>query len=138
MNIWGTTPFDNEAADAWLYDFGENDFRLIDRTLAGIAGMVEADELDAWEAAEALVAAECIAAAGGRPAAALPPEIEAWLEANAPMQVKPAFVTMARQATARVRANSELRDVWQQSDHWDAWETAVADLQARLASMNHG
>lgn len=137
MNIWGVTPFDNEAAQDWLYDFGENDFRLIDRTLAGIAGMVDADELDAWEAAEALAAAECVAAACGRSAAALPQEIEAWLAANAPVQVKPEFVTMARRAVARVRAKSELRDAWAASEHWDAWETAVAGLQSRLNQITN-
>ena len=72
--------FDNDAARDWLYDFGENDFRLIDRTLAGVAGMIAADELDAWEAQEVLVAAECVAAAAGFP----PPILDADQLAKSP------------------------------------------------------
>lgn len=136
MEIWGITPFENEAAQDWLADFGANDFRLIDRTLAGIAALVAADELDAWEAAEALVAAECIAAACGRPAAELPAALQTWLDANTPMRVKPEYVTMARQATARVYQQSDLRDAWASSEHWELWETAVADLRSRLEAID--
>lgn len=132
MNYWGATPFDNEAANDWLHDFGENDFRLIDRTLAGPANLQPVDTLDEWEAAEALVAGECIAAACGHPAANLPDEIQEWLDANAPMKVKPEFVKMARQATARVHAQSEMREVWAATEHFDLWDTAVSDLRARL------
>ena len=134
MNIWGTSPFENEAAVDWLYDFGENDFRLIDRTLAGIAGMTAVDQLDTEEACEALVAAECVAAACGRPAANLPEEIEEWLAENSPMQVKPDYVTMAQQAVANVRAQSPLPGFWATQGQLAEWETAVADLQARLES----
>lgn len=132
MNYWGATPFDNEAADDWLTDFGANDFRLIDRTLAGIANLQPVDTLDEWEAGEALVAAECIAAACGQPTANLPDEIQNWLDANAPMQVKPEFVAMARQASARVHTQSDMRTVWASTAHFDLWDTAVADLRARL------
>mgnify|MGYP001080589537 CR=1 FL=1 len=135
MNYWGATPFDNEAAEDWLYDFGENDFRLIDRTLAGIANLRAVDVLDEWESSEALVAAECVAAACGQPAAELPDELKEWLDANAPMQVKPEYVTMARQATARVHTRSEARDIWLATEHFDLWDTAVTDLRARLAKI---
>lgn len=138
MDIWGINHFDNEAAREWLYDFGENDFRLIDRTLAGIAHLQPVDELDAWEAAEALAAAEFVAAACGRPAAKLPPELAEWVAANSPMPVKPEYIEMARRAVARVRVQSDLRDIWAQTEHFTAWDTAVADLQSRLEQINHG
>lgn len=132
MHIWGAAPFANDAAEEWLADFGSNDFRLIDRTLAGIAALLPADHLDDIEAAEALAAAECIAAACGHPAADLPADLHEWLDANAPMQVKPEYITMAQQAAARVHTQSDLRRVWAATDHFDLWDTAVADLRTRL------
>ena len=132
MGAWGPGHFENDAALDWLYDFGENDFRLIDRTLAGVAAMVEADELDADEASEVLAAAECVAAAAGFPPENPPQELADWLAENSPIQVKPEFVVMARQAVARVLAKSELRELWLESDEYGAWETAVRNLQSRL------
>jgi hypothetical protein len=132
MGAWGPGNFENDAALDWLYDFGENDFRLIERTLAGVAAMVEADELDAYEASEVLAAAECVAAAVGFPPHDPPQELADWLAENSPMPVKPAYVEMARQAVARVLAKSELRELWLESEEFGEWETAVTNLQSRL------
>lgn len=134
MEIWGINHFDNNAAQAWLADFGENDFRLIDRTLAGVAHLLDVDQLDAEESAEALVAAECVAAALGKPAAKVASEVEDWLAENGnDITVKPLYVEMAQKAVDRVLADSGLRDIWQQTSHFDAWRTAVIDLQSRLS-----
>ncbi len=123
MGAWGPGNFENDVAQDWLYDFGENDFRLIDRTLAGVAAMIEADELDADEASEVLAAAECVAAAAGFPPNDPPEELAEWL---------PEYVAIACQAVARVLAKSELRELWLESDEFEAWETAVTNLQSRL------
>jgi len=132
MGAWGPGNFENDTALDWLYDFGENDFRLIDRTLAGVAAMVAADELDADEASEVLAAAECVAAAAGFPPANPPQELAEWLAENSPIQVKPAYTEMARKAVARVLAQSELRELWLESDEFAGWETVVRNLQSRL------
>ena len=137
MGTWGFGNFANDAAADWLYDFGENDFRLIDRTLAGVAAMLEVDELDAEEAQEVLVAAECVAAAAGLPPDDPPQELAEWLAENSPMRVKPEYIEMARQAVARVLTKSELRDLWLESDEFGAWETAVANLQSRLNQISY-
>ena len=135
MEIWGISAFENDAAQDWLADFGENDFRLIDRTLAGIAALLEVDELDAVEAGEVLAAAECVAAAAGVPATKIPDDLQHWLDANSPMQVKSEYVIMAQKAVARVLANSELKEIWQQTEHFQVWKTAVSDLQSRLENI---
>ncbi len=132
MGAWGPGNFENDAALDWLYDFGENDFRLIDRTLAGVAAMIEADELDADEASEVLAAAECVAAAAGFPPDDPPQELAEWLAENSPIQVKPEYIEMARKSVARVLAQSELRELWLESDEFGEWETAVRNLQSRL------
>ena len=135
MGAWDPGNFENDTAVDWLYDFGENDFRLIDRTLAGVASMIEADELDGDEACEVLAAAECVAAAAGYPPANPPAELVEWLAENSPIQVKPEYVEMARRAVARVLAKSELRELWLESGEVDMWETAVTNLQSRLQKI---
>jgi hypothetical protein len=135
MGRWGIGSFENDTAVEWLYDFAANDFRLIDRTLAGVASMLPVDELDADEACEVLVAAECVAAAAGFPAANLPPEVTDWVAANQPIQVKAEYVQMAMTAVARVRTQSELKELWAESDDYEAWVTAVSDLQTRLLQI---
>ena len=135
MNIWGIDNFSNEAAADWLYDFGENDFRLIDRTLAGIANLLPIDDLDAEEAAEALVAAECVAAALGAKATAVPDELHEWLANNPAMHVKPDYVDMAQKSVARVLEKSELRDYWEKTSQFEAWQAIVEGLQKRLQTQ---
>ncbi|MCL4266642.1 MAG: DUF4259 domain-containing protein [Anaerolineae bacterium] len=132
MGTWGIGSFENDTAVDWLYDFEANDFRLIDRTLASVAAMQAVDYLDADEACEALAAAECVAAAAGFPAANLPNEVIDWVSANSPIQVKPEYVRMAAAAVTRVRTQSELKELWAETDDYEAWDTAVADLQTRL------
>lgn len=132
MGSWGIGCFENDTAVDWLYDFEVNDFRLIDRTLAGVAAMLPVDELEADEACEVLAAAECVAAAAGFPAANLPVEVTNWVAANQPIQVKAEYVQMAMTAVARVRSQSELKELWAETDEYEAWDTAVADLQTRL------
>ncbi|VAW32298.1 hypothetical protein MNBD_CHLOROFLEXI01-1050 [hydrothermal vent metagenome] len=135
MGAWGFGNFENDAARDWLYDFSENDFRLIDRTLAGVADMIAADYLDAEEACEVLAAAECVAAEAGYPPINPPEELAEWLTENSPIQVKPAYVEMAQKAVARVLTQSELRDLWLESGEYRGWETAVSDLQTRLNNI---
>jgi hypothetical protein len=136
MGAWGVGSFDNDDALDWLADFTANDFRLIDRTLAAVAALLPVDELDAPEACEVLAAAECVAAAGGYPAATLPDEVSDWLTNNQPIHLKPDYVTMAQKAVARVLAQSELRDLWAETDEYGAWTAVTTDLLTRLRQIS--
>ena len=133
MGTWGIGSFENEAAMEWLYDFEANDFRLIDRTLAGVAAMPVATDIDADEACELLAAAECVAAAVGFPAANLPAAVTEWVTKNHPIRVRTAYVQMAQTAVSHVRTHSELKELWAETEEFELWDTAVADLQARLS-----
>lgn len=132
MGNWGIGSFENDIAMDWLYDFEANDFRLIDRSLAGISGMAETDTLDADEACEVLAAAECVAAAAGFPAAQLPDEVTNWVTNYHPIHVRKEYIQMARTAVTHVRTHSELKDLWAETEEYDLWDTAVAALQERL------
>jgi hypothetical protein len=128
MGAWGAGTFDNDDALDWLDD-------LLDGADDAIRDALEstgADPLEAPDASSALAAAEVVAAALGRPAADLPGEVSDWLEEHGTKQAA-ALAPLARQAVDRVRQNSELKDLWEETDPAE-WTAAVDDLLARLSS----
>ena len=135
MGAWGIGSFENDTALDWLYDFEANDFRLIDRTLAGASALPAGEELDADEACEVLAAAECVAAAAGFPAPDLPEMVTDWVSNNQPIRVRAQYVQMALTAVKHVRTRSELDELWAETEEYQAWQTAVADLQTRLGKI---
>lgn len=126
MGAWGAGTFDNDDALDWLDD-------LVDGADDAIRDALEstgAEPLEAPDASSALAAAEVVAAALGRPAADLPGEVSDWLQASDARSAA-ALAPLARQAVERVRANSELKDLWEESDP-AKWTAAVDDLRKRL------
>jgi hypothetical protein len=58
--------------------------------------------------------------------------MDAWVEAAA-LTPPPALVRRAHAAIDRIlAADSELAELWGESDDADAWKAAVAELRARL------
>jgi hypothetical protein len=130
MGAWGAGNFDNDDAGDWSYELEESGIEAVksafDMVLSG------EDYVEAPECSAAIAAAEVVAALLGRPAADLPEEVQTFVS------TKPKFATdlveLAKKALVRVLAdNSELRELWQESDSFDEWKQNVADVQARLA-----
>lgn len=129
MGAWGDGPFENDDAGDWVYDLEKTtDASLLRSTLESGTGD---DYLEAPDGANAIAAAEVVAAAMGRPAPSLPDEVTAWVAANA-ATVTPDVVDLARRAVDRVVADdSELRELWDEAGS-DEWLRLTADLRSRL------
>ena len=129
MGTWGPAAFDNDAASDWLADLdGAADAGPVEEALRDVTRTD--DYLDADEAQPAVAAAELVAAMGGRPAPDLPAGARAWAAERGHPDA--ALVELARAAVARVRHDSELKELWEDADP-SAWEAAMDDLAARLA-----
>lgn len=120
----------DEASDflAGLDDAGPQTLRL---TLEPV--LIE-DELylEAIYASEALAAAEVVAAMRQRPGPSTErPEVMSWVEAHRDW-VDGGLIRTAATAVRRTRANGELRDLWSESDEFEAWLASLDDLLARL------
>jgi hypothetical protein len=130
MGAWGTGVLENDAALEWLGDLEEQpQLETITIALSEAAG--EADYLDASTGCEALVAAELVAYALGRP----PAEPEERLTALAgDMEGLRDHVAMAAQAVALIgdTEHSELSDLWHEGGDNDEWDASIADLRKRL------
>jgi hypothetical protein len=134
MGAWGTGTFDNDDANDWLIQLrsAEDDgFELLAETFDAVPSDPGAF-LEATEASQALAAAEILAAAAGKATkAGLPDDAVRWLKTYADTP-NAALVAKARAAIKRVRDESELRDLWADSDELDAWLKVVDDLVKRL------
>ncbi len=130
MGFWGVGNLENDDATDWVNDLlsSPND-RLIPYTLKVVTD--GGDEfLETVECCNALAAAEVVAALKGFPYPRLPFELQTWLEGRpAP---DPEWVELAIRAAKRIRANSELQQVWDNAGYTVHWRVVMDNLIARL------
>ena len=134
MGTWATDAFGNDYAMDWAQDLHEyKTLELVETTLDNVIDSTEA-ELEAPFAAEALAALDVIARLQGQlgeddPATA---EVDEWVAA-CKKKVTPPLLEKARLAFERITAEtSELRQLWQDSEHFADWQADVAALRARV------
>ena len=129
MGAWGHGSFDNDDAGDWVWGLEEAaDFEVVKAALDAVVS--ESDYFEAPTCSEAVASAEIVAAALGRPVEGLPEEAAAWVEQH--RDVPPDLVALAQQAITRIADKSELRELWEESEHFAEWQSALGDLTARL------
>ena len=133
MGAWGTGNFENDDAGDWAWELDDAaDDALLRSTLETVT---EADgQPEAPDAANALAAAEVVAALAGHPVSGqLPESVEQYVKrvSTAP---SPELVQLAIAAVKRVEKDSELKDLWLESDSYSEWQAVIADLRGRLES----
>jgi len=134
MGTWATDAFGNDYAMDWAQDLQEyKTLELVETTLDNVIDSTEA-ELEAPFAAEALAALEVIARLLGKPGADDPAtaEVDEWVE-RCKKKITPPLLEKAALAFGRITAeNSELHQLWQESEHFADWQADVADLRQRV------
>lgn len=130
MGAWGTGFFDDDDAADWLWELSESaDLAPVRRALETLDR--KSEYLEAGECAIALAAAEIVAGLCGRPALGLPEEVSAWISAHDSLpaaELRP----LAGRVAGRVLRDSELAELWRDSDGGTAWSANVDDLVRRL------
>jgi hypothetical protein len=133
MGTWAIHSFGNDDAGDFLGTV--TDQRNLEPVRGAIARVLDAGGyLEAPDAQQCLAACEVIAAALGHlgPAAEGEPDLVAWIT-----RVKPApdsaLIFQAVRAIDRILAsNSELRELWEESEEYSEWQAAVTNLRARV------
>ncbi|KRG58713.1 hypothetical protein ABB25_06030 [Stenotrophomonas koreensis] len=133
MGAWGNGSFDNDDAADFLSDVTDSsDLTLVREIFAAVLG---ADKyLEAPDASQAIAAAEIVAAVVGRPTSAAQEEEELseWIARTKPT-ADPGLVTQAVQVLDRIVGdNSELRELWEETDELSDWEETVAAVRSKL------
>ena len=130
MGAWGVGTFENDDAGDWVYRLEESEgLTLLTETLARAAD--PPGYLEAPTCTEALAAAEVVAALAGRAAPDLPEEVQAWVKAHR-TKVSNDLKALALRAVDQVAGDSELRELWQESDEMESWSDRVQELRGRL------
>jgi hypothetical protein len=134
MGSWGFKTLQDDAVLDWIGSFGRDpNISHIHSALYPVANAKDMAIGD-LAAANALAAAEVVAAMNGNPCQLLPPQVLHW----ATQQGRPApeLEQLADAAVARVFTSSELRDIWEDSDGLDAWKREIDNLRARLCCFS--
>lgn len=142
MGTWAVDAFGNDFAQDWAEDLHQTtSLEAIENTLDTALDNPDG-ELQAPLAAEALVAIEVLARLQGKGGARSEDSaaIDEWVDtykakAQAKGGVKPRADLAHKAALALARIvseQSELRALWEESEHYAAWRAAVDELAARL------
>lgn len=135
MEMWGVGSFDNDDAMDWVNQLElAEDVSLIETTLKAIT---EDDEkyLEIRQCSQAIAASEVVLALVRKTQSDLPSEVTNWLSRQHLTYVDGEyFVQQALSALERIRIDSELKKMWDESDNGGDWHNAVGKLEARLES----
>lgn len=132
MGAWDVGSFDNDNASDWVWGLDDaEDTGILQEAFSSI---LESDDdyPESPDCCEALAAAEVVAALRGRPLAELPPEVTSFVDRMA-AKPSPELVRMAVEAIKRIKAKSELRELWDDSESAEQWLDELANLRKRLA-----
>ena len=136
MGTWSVEAFGNDDAADWVNELEDaEDIGPIEDAIDAVLSAGE-EYVEAPAASVAIAAIEVLARLGGNPG-----ETNSYTEAAdkwvASVQFKPPveLVDKAQAAIARILAgNSELAELWQESDEYDAWQASMDDLRARVGA----
>ncbi|MCL4193922.1 MAG: DUF4259 domain-containing protein, partial [Thermoguttaceae bacterium] len=129
MGTWGSSVFENDAAEDWMGELlEEGRSQLIDQALRAVEkGSTEADDCSA-----ALAAAEVVAAARGWPPRGFPKDLKQWIIESDFRSTEPTEL-LAIQAVQRVQEDSELAELWKENPREEKqWRAGLDDLLQRL------
>lgn len=136
MGTWSTEPFGNDSANDWAYDLNDHqDFSLVAQAIRKILEN-ETPYINADDAVEAIAAAEVLAKALGRGTQddAFTEKVDTWLQS---ISIKPSSRLLSRAQgalTLILGPNSELRQLWEESDHFEEWVSTIKALRTALCS----
>ena len=136
MGAWSHEPFGNDTANDWAYDLEKT--RDLSHIEAALDKVLKngATYLEASDAEEAIGAIEVLAKLLGRgtQSDAYTEKVDAWVKS---IKQKPsaALLQKAQQVIARIlEKDSELLELWQDSDESKKWRALMAQLLAAVSA----
>ena len=135
MGAWGIGPFENDDAMDWVWGLdGDNAADVVRETVRSVSRAAAGAYLEVTDGANAIAAATILASAADGEAEGLPPEaIEYLKRAQSPDDD---VVAWAIAALDRVTAaESEVAELWDETDDGPEWRASVAAIRARLAAV---
>lgn len=134
MGTWSHESFGNDTANDWAYELEDaTDFAVIEAALQ--VALDEGDEyLDADLAMEAIAAVEVIAKRLGKGTQSdvYTEKVDQWLETISE-QPSDGLLSLAKRVLERIVADdSELKELWLESDEYELWLGNIQQLKDAL------
>lgn len=133
MGAWSFGSFENDdAADFLAEAVASGDLSLLREVLDNV--LTSTEYVEAPDASRAIVAAEFIAAAQDRPTLARERQdsLSSWIARIRP-RIHSDLAGQAQDALTRILApNSELRELWEETDEFPDWQAAVSELRQQF------
>ncbi len=132
MGAWGAGSFENDTACDWVWDLEEtDDLSLVEAALERVL-VAGSAYLEAPDAEEALAACEVVARLRGNTGDDAEP-VDEWVSTHRQLQIAPALAQKSLAVIGRIEGlESELAELWEQSESFAEWKASIADLKARI------
>ena len=127
---WGAGLFQDDLATDFANQIVDGGVAVLHRTFDDATRVI--GHLLYEPAVRTLIAAEVLAALGGRPTKALPPELQDWVSGRHGEAIPEALWPLSRIAVERVKDDSEISELWARSSEFARWIDKVEDLLGRL------
>ena len=131
MGAWDIGPFDNDDAADWLFALEVSSDTATIAAALGVITDIGNEYLEAPDCSNALAAVEIVAALRGHPIANLPDNAKAWVKAHRELDVS-SLVPTAQAVVHRIRSDSELKELWDESEEAVKWYATLDDVCGRL------
>ncbi|MDP4551906.1 DUF4259 domain-containing protein [Alkalihalobacillus macyae] len=141
MGAWGLSNFENDSALEWVDEFLEEEDKkgFLKDTFAEAKGrgsflgkfFRRDTDLEEPEASAVLVAGEVVSLIKGNPSTKLPEDVRNWVNSSQ-LELDKTIIKDALSAIQNVKVNSELMQLWEETDEYHDWLQEVEDLQNRL------
>ena len=132
MGAWGSDSFENDDAADWVADFCDApDQTVIVNTLSPVANLDAGEYLEVSDCCVGIAAAEVVAALKGAPNLNVPDDTKICLS-SLKMKVEPGLIALALKTIERIKTNSELKELFDESEDPEEWYQAVGNLEERL------
>lgn len=135
MGAWGHLNFENDTALDLVYEIEEKGADRIKNAIEAINSREEDAFLDSDLCSEALAAIEYIAAVKEKASEDFPEDAEEWLTpANKEnLLAIRNLIPKSKQAIDRIQHNSELKDLWEETEDFNEWTKVLEDLSTRIS-----
>ena len=135
MGAWGHLNFENDTALDLVYEIEEKGADRIKNAIEAINSREEDSFLDSDLCSEALAAIEYIAAAKDKASEDFPEDAEDWLtpaNKESLLAIRN-LIPKSKDAIDRIQHNSELKDLWEETEDFTEWTKVLEDLSTRIS-----
>jgi len=139
MGTWGVGNFENDSALDWVDEFLECENKKIliksafkkAKGRKGLFKFGKESELEEDAASAVLVAGEVVVLLNKGNSKDAPEELLNWVN-DTQLRLNKNIVKDALVAISYVKNNSELKDLWEESNDYQYWNEVVSELERRL------